>query len=130
MKSSLIAPCGMNCAICLGYLRDKNKCFGCREMSEGKPDQCRKCIIVHCKILKENKMLFCSDRCEKYSCKRLKDLDKRYKIKYGMSMIENLQFIKENGIRKFIKKEKEKWTCKKCGEAICVHRGYCLKCGN
>ncbi len=25
-----IAPCGMNCATCLAYLRDKNTCCGCR----------------------------------------------------------------------------------------------------
>jgi hypothetical protein len=25
-NKQLIAPCGMNCGICLGYLRDKNKC--------------------------------------------------------------------------------------------------------
>ncbi|MDD5456566.1 MAG: hypothetical protein PHV30_05985 [Candidatus Margulisbacteria bacterium] len=31
MKPALIAPCGMNCAICLGYLREKNKCPGCSE---------------------------------------------------------------------------------------------------
>jgi hypothetical protein len=60
MKSSLIAPCGMNCGICIGHLSDKNKCLGCREMCESKPNQCKKCTIVHCEILKENKMLFCS----------------------------------------------------------------------
>ena len=31
MKSELIAPCGMNCGICYGYLREKNKCPGCRK---------------------------------------------------------------------------------------------------
>ncbi len=30
MDVSLIAPCGMNCGICLAYLRTKNVCPGCR----------------------------------------------------------------------------------------------------
>ena len=118
----------MNCAICLGYLREKNKCPGCRGMDESIPVYCRKCIIKHCKILKEKGMKFCSDKCDKYPCQRLKNLDKRYRTKYKMSMIDNLEFIKENGIRMFLKKEKEKWGCKKCGGTICVHRGVCLNC--
>jgi ribosomal protein S27AE len=75
-------------------------------------------------------MRFCSDRCGRYPCKRLRDLDKRYRTRYGMSMIDNLEFIKSSGIRVFLKKEKERWTCKKCGGTICVHREFCLDCGN
>lgn len=125
----LIAPCGMNCGICIGYLRDKNKCLGCRKMSAGKPESCRKCIIMHCKILKEKKMSFCSDKCEKFPCPKLKNLDKRYRAKYGMSMLENLENIKKSGIRKFVKNEQKRWKCPECGELLCVHRSSCLKCG-
>jgi len=129
ITSKLIAPCGMNCAICIGHLRDKNKCLGCREMSEGKPESCRKCTIMHCKILKDNKMHFCSDKCKKFPCSRLKKLDKRYKAKYKMSMLKNLENIEKNGIRKFVKFEQKRWRCPKCGELLCVHRNSCLKCG-
>ena len=128
MKPKLIAPCGMNCAICLGYLRDKNTCPGCRLMGKNNSDYCRKCIIKHCKILKKNNWKFCSDKCKKYPCLRLRNLDKRYRTKYKMSMIDNLEYIKKNGIRKFIVKEKKRWACK-CGSTICVHRWYCLNCG-
>jgi 1-deoxy-D-xylulose 5-phosphate reductoisomerase len=130
MKSDLIAPCGMNCAICVGYLRDKKKCPGCREMNKNKPEYCRKCIIMHCEILKNNKWKFCSNKCAKYPCLRLKNLDKRYRTKYGMSMIENLENINKFGIRHFIKEEKEKWKCPECNETLCVHRDICLKCGS
>ncbi len=44
-------------------------------------------------------------------------------------MIENLEAIRQHGIRKFIKSEKERWTCSKCGGVICVHRGFCWTCG-
>lgn len=118
----------MNCAICFGYLREKNKCSGCQKTDAYESGYGRKCVIRSCVILKQKRIKFCSDKCEKYPCKRLKDLDKRYRTKYGMSMVDNLEFIKNNGIRMFIKEEKEKWTCKKCGGTICVHRGFCLKC--
>lgn len=128
INSKLIAPCGMNCGICIGHLRDKNKCLGCRELSEGKPESCKKCTIINCKILKDNKMLFCSDKCEKFPCTRLKNLDKRYKSNYKMSMLENLENIKKFGINEFVKSEQKRWKCKKCGELLCVHRDSCLKC--
>jgi len=119
----------MNCGICVGHLRDKNKCLGCREMSENTSDGCRKCTIMHCKVLKEKKMTFCSDRCEKFPCTRLKNLDKRYRTKYGMSMLENLENIKKSGIREFVKNERERWKCSKCEKVLCVHRNSCLSCG-
>jgi hypothetical protein len=129
MKSSLIAPCGMNCGICIGHLRDKNKCPGCRIIDAYESSYGRKCIIRNCNILKKNKMKFCSDKCETYPCKRLKNLDKRYRTRYRMSMLENLENIKKSGIRSFVKNEKARWKCSKCGELLSVHRDFCLKCG-
>lgn len=129
LTSKLIAPCGMNCGICMGYLREKNRCAGCRGNNTNKPNACIKCIIVNCDNLKKTRLKFCSDKCDKYPCKRLKDLDKRYRTKYNMSMIENLGNIKTFGIRKFVKNEKARWACPKCGGVICVHRGYCYSCG-
>ena len=55
--------------------------------------------------------------------------DKRYRTKYAMSMIENPESIKKIGLSAFIENEKERWRCIKCGGVICVHRGYCLHCG-
>jgi hypothetical protein len=72
---------------------------------------------------------YCSDKCEKYPCLRLKNLDKRYRTRYGMSMIENLGIIKNLGIAKFFEMEQNRWKCHECGEMLCVHRFFCLKCG-
>ena len=55
-------------------------------------------------------------------------IDKRYRTKYNMSMIKNLEFIRDNGLEKFVNKEKKRWVCKNCGGTICVHRGFCLNC--
>lgn len=128
-SKSLIAPCGMNCALCLGYQREKNHCEGCRneENIKYKTKGCINCIIKNCERLKNTKSGFCYD-CDKYPCPRLKQLDKRYRTKYNMSMLENLEYIKKNGIDAFVKKENSKWECHQCNGLICVHRGYCLKC--
>ncbi len=126
IKYSLIAPCGMNCGICIGHLRKKNNCTGCNNPGLLRAS-CANCVIKNCEELKKKNSKFCCD-CEKYPCRRLKQLDKRYRTKYFMSMIDNLNFIKESGIREFFKKEKVRWACSKCGGTLCVHNGLCSQC--
>ena len=128
MKSSLIAPCGMNCGICYAYLREKNKCPGCRLLKSEMPISIARCKIRNCENITKNKVKFCFE-CDNFPCKNLKHLDKRYRTKYHMSEIENLENIKKNGIRKFIKNEKIKWSCSKCSGTINVHKRICSKCG-
>lgn len=128
LETSLIAPCGMNCGICMAYLRKDRRCPGCREEDTNKSPSRFKCIIKNCEIIQQSQSGFCFD-CSKYPCKRLKQLDKRYRTKYSMSMIENLDYIKCNGLTAFVEKETERWRCRKCGGVICVHRGYCYQCG-
>ena len=119
MKTKLIAPCGMNCNLCMAYLRDERKCPGCRGDDKKKPKSCVRCIIKNCVQLEKNNWKYCTSECEKYPCNRLKGLDKRYRTKYSMSMIDNLENIEKNGIRKFINDEKEKWIRE--NEIFCVH---------
>jgi rubrerythrin len=83
--------------------------------------------MKHCEFYTSSKAKFCF-ACGEYPCKKVKHIDKRYRSKYGMSMIENLNAIKETGIRNFIKLEKQKWTCPECGNLICVHKKNCLIC--
>jgi hypothetical protein len=130
---NLIAPCGMNCRLCLGYIREKNKCPGCLNIdSQGSQKSIYRttCKIRNCEEITKGKSKFCSDSCARFPCARLKQLDKRYRTKYGMSMIDNLKMINELGIRHFIRIEKVKWICSECGEMICVHRPLCLSCGH
>ena len=119
IQHKLIAPCGMNCHLCIGYLREKNRCPGCNNI-DFKSRSHVKCIIRNCPILQQNKWEYCSSKCAKYPCTRLKNLDKRYRSKYGMSMIENLNYIEDNGIKDFIKQEEQKWV--KGDKIFCVHR--------
>ena len=123
----LIAPCGMNCGTCIAYLRDKNKCPGCRIYSADKAISIQRCIIPKCVHLDKTGSKFCYE-CEKYPCKRIKQLDKRYRAKYKTSFIENLTMIKEKGIQEFLVFESKRRTCSNCGSILSVHRDYCLIC--
>ena len=123
MDSSLIAPCGMNCGICRAHLRKKKKCQGCNTIDVDKPTYCLKCRIKNCNTIQESKSKLCYE-CNNFPCSRLKQLDKRYRTNYAMSMVENLEQIKNLGMDEFIKNEVIKWTCKNCGGIICVHKGY------
>jgi hypothetical protein len=50
-----------------------------------------------------------------FPCKRLHQLDQRYRKEYGMRIIENLEAIGQLGIRRFVETERERWTCRFCG---------------
>ena len=121
-KTTLIAPCGMNCSICMAYLREKNHCSGCYAPNR----LCSiNCSISACEDVRDRYHHTCAD----FPCKRLKQLDDRYRKKYGMSMLENLSAIRKNGIRAFVKSERERWTCTACGGTIDVHHARCSACG-
>jgi len=130
IKRELIAPCGMNCALCMARLiREKDHCPGCRGDNAHKPKYCVQCVIFNCDHFKETDAKYCSTSCDKFPCKRLKNLDKRYRTKYHMSMLENLKNIEDFGIQAFVRNEKIRWACPDCGGIICVHRGTCASCG-
>jgi len=133
MNEKLIAPCGMNCAICSGYLALRHDvkskgimmpyCEGCRPRD-------KKCAFLkkRCKLLMNNKVKFCYE-CKGFPCERLKHIDNRYRTLFRMSMIDNLEFIKKNGMSRFLSKQNKEWQCPKCGDLICCHNGICFKCG-
>ena len=127
-KYSLVAPCGINCSICMAYLREKNRCPGCRGDDSDKPVTRVICKIKTCINFQKSNPKFCFG-CKEFPCKIIEHLDKRYRTGYNMSVIENLNFIKQSGIKKFLANEKTKWTCS-CGGTICVHKGFCICCGN
>ncbi len=127
MQTRPIAPCGMNCATCLAFLRDKNTCPGCWGEIESLRPSCSRCSIRNCEHLAGTESKFCYE-CAKFPCQRIKHIDKRYRTRYRVSFIENLFQIKNNGLEKFIESEREKWRCPGCGGTICVHRGICLDC--
>ena len=127
IPATLIAPCGMNCRLCRAFGRDKKACPGCRGDDRFKSKSCSMCRIKNCEKMVTAEVKYCFS-CDSFPCARLKHLDKRYRSKYGMSMIDNLMDIRNFGIRHFIRGEKRKWTCPECGGLLCVHKPQCLYC--
>jgi hypothetical protein len=123
IAKKLIAPCGMDCAVCMAYLREKNKCPGCLGSNKGKNKSCIRCKIKNCRRLVSSGKKYCFE-CDMFPCARLKHLDTRYCTKYEMSMIENLEYICKHGIKKFLIREEKRWV--KDGKIYCVHHHkYC-----
>ena len=132
LSTDLVAPCGMNCALCASYLALINDvktkgikipyCIGCRARN-------KKCMFIKksCSRLLKGEVRFCFE-CPVFPCDRLKTLDSRYKLRYRMSMIDNLRFIKKHGMQKFLDAQEKKWKCPNCGELISCHNGLCFSC--
>jgi hypothetical protein len=132
MNKELVAPCGMNCAVCSNYLALQNDvrakgvklpyCKGCRPRN-------KQCSFVKkkCEKLMKNNVDFCYE-CTEFPCELIRKITKGYE-KYKVNMVENLYFIKEHGLDKFLESQKEKWRCPECGDLICCHNGICYHCG-
>jgi hypothetical protein len=128
----LIAPCGMNCALCASYLALKNNvkskgiripyCTGCRPRNK----QCA-FLKKQCSQLLNSEVTYCFE-CLSFPCDRLKTIDNRYKARYKMSLIENLNFIKKHGMQNFLEEQAKLWKCPNCGEMVCCHNGVCFNC--
>jgi hypothetical protein len=132
-SAELVAPCGMNCAICKAYLSysrgvPKKKgqishCSGCRERN-------KKCAFIKrdCEKICKQQISSCS-QCKGMPCASLAHLDEHYSQRYGMSMVENLKMIQEKGMDAFLSSQEEKYRCPSCGDVISVHDGKCYSCG-
>jgi len=115
-----IAPCGINCNLCHTYQR--GNCPGCRYRAAETRKSCGNCVILQCH--KYNRYCY---ECER-PCKRLKTLDQRYRTKYTVSLLENLDYIRQNGEQGFIAAQIEKFKCPACGNLRTVHYDYCIYC--
>lgn len=130
-EKELIAPCGIHCGVCSGYLAFSKKipkqkgityCIGCRPRNK----QCA-FLKKNCPKLMSNKIRFCFD-CSDFPCQRLKHIDERYQRDYNMSLIENLITIRTKGLESFLQEQQEKYKCPKCGGAVCIHNRFCYDC--
>jgi hypothetical protein len=130
--SGLLAPCGIYCGICKAYLaynhnvpRQRSKvtyCSGCRPRAKN-------CYIKRgCTKLRKHALESCS-QCDVMPCKNLLHLDKRYRERYDMSMVENLKDIQANGMEAFLEGQRRKYRCSNCGGTFSVHNGKCYSCG-
>jgi catechol 2,3-dioxygenase-like lactoylglutathione lyase family enzyme len=126
----LIAPCGMNCRICIGYFgytmngnKRKMRCIGCKPRDKS-------CAFLkkYCKKLTKKELDYCYE-CSDFPCYHLNKIDNLYQERYNMSMIKNIKDIKSYGMKKFLKEQHIRYKCQECSGVICVHNGKCYSCG-
>jgi hypothetical protein len=56
-------------------------------------------------------------------------MDKRYRLRYQTSLIENGLRIKAAGARRFLLEENCKWGCADCGGVVSIHDRLFSTCG-
>lgn len=125
-QNIMFAPCGIDCSLCYAHLRDKKKCNGCLVNDESLPKSCRKCKIKLC--AQEKNIDLCMN-CEEFPCKLIKNIDRRYRKSYQISLIADSQRAKEVGIETFLKENRAKFTCPECSGPVSIHTKKCNDCG-
>jgi hypothetical protein len=129
IEAVLVAPCGVDCALCMRFLRAKDACQGCRADDEGKAASCVGCAIRTCEHLASTASGYCFE-CTRFPCARLKRLDARYREKYRSSLLENLETIRDRGIDALVAAERATRVCPECGGLECMHTPACIYCGH
>lgn len=127
LNERLMAPCGINCALCSAFLREKNRCPGCRSGSGETRSHFDRCVILNCEFHRNNSESFCIN-CEKFPCKRMKDLDRRYSKNHGVHIKLNMERIREIGLSAFFAEDLERNKCPECGGVLCMHNDLCYIC--
>ena len=125
----MFAPCGINCAVCFKHVdieKSGTPCEGCLNGDSGKTERCRTCIIKSCAQKKGHEQCY---ECQDFPCKLIEDLDQSYIERFQISLVGNSGIASTRGVTVFLEQERQKWTCPKCGGAICLQEGICSDCG-
>ena len=122
----------MDCGVCGAYLAYSKglprkrgaiiHCAGCRARRK----QCAY-LKGHCPHIGTGEVGFCYE-CAEYPCKRLRVLDSRYRRRYEMSLIENLDLIRDAGVQALIDRQQSRYGCAVCGQLRSIHNGKCYVC--
>ncbi len=129
----LVSRCGLYCGACRSYLLLKKGLLEQKGYKKG----CKGCWVQNknCAFIKKkcarlrNEIDYCFE-CDRFPCQILKPLDTRYRQKYGVSLIKNLERMRETGVDKWGEEQQQLYKCKKCGGEICVHDDECFDCGD
>ncbi len=133
-SKELASRCGLYCGACRPYLLAKKGLLeqrGYKKGCKGCWVQNKNCAFVKndCVPLRKNDVKFCFE-CGRFPCANLKRLDTRYRRKYSVSLIKNLERMREIGVLKWVEEQQQLYKCAKCGGEICVHDAEYYDCGN
>lgn len=133
MTAELIAPCGMNCALCASYQAfssDSPKKTGLVPLCRGCRPRDKQCAFIkkRCARIGRKEIDFCFE-CGAMPCADLLRVDTLYRKRYGVSLVANLGFLAAKGMDAFLGRQRREHMCPDCGGVVCVHNGECCSCG-
>ena len=144
----LVGICGIYCGTCPSYLaqqendiaelekraRERNftleevRCNGCH--SDKVMPTCVECKSGFRKCAREHGITWCFE-CPDFPCQRLEDF-KHVHIENGIShhenLIEELQYMKENGLETWLEKVEKEGRCPQCGKRLYWFVRDCPEC--
>ncbi len=104
-KYPTIGVCGLDCGLCPRYYTEgTSKCPGCSG-----PDFFNKhpsCSFITCCVKKKG-LEVCAE-CSEFPCPKFKDTGKYDSFLTYKKVMPNLNFIKENGVEKFIEQQEKR----------------------
>lgn len=126
LNVNTVAICGLFCGTCPSY---PHECEGC--LSDGVlMEDCKSCSNGFRDCANIHNVTRCYE-CIDFPCEKLDSFkDKHYQngIGHHKHVIENLDFMKENGIQKWLEKQILENTCSKCGQIIYWYDKNTHKC--
>lgn len=148
-KENLVAVCGLYCGACPMYIatqtNDEEKqnallkqfssgsmkfkiedllCDGC--IGNGRVASfCRSCDIRACPTDKKN-VVRCSD-CPDFPCSRITNFNNDGMLHHA-EVLQNLQQIREIGIKKWAEYDEEHWRCPQCRLPMAWYDSKCSNC--
>jgi len=118
-RTTLIAPCGMDCAICMAHLRTKNPCGDCYTPERQRR---RNCPIFTCGKVKGRYHHTC-DTFPAVGLSSWTNDTGRDWHEYALRTPQRSVWMASVA---FVKNERERWTCQECGGTIDVHHWCCF----
>lgn len=91
-----------------------------------KSPHCQTCKIKLC--AQEHNLEMCVD-CASFPCEKIKHIDKRYRLRYRQSLIDNAVRLRTIGPELYLREERQRWLCADCGGVISLHDWACSECG-
>ena len=132
--------CGLYCGACPILVANENdavatiaqawkmepeqlRCHGCK--SEINAVYCANCGIKSCAEGKGVEYCF---QCADYTCSRLLDFRNDAHSHHSI-VLQNLNFVRGQGIEKWLEVQKTRWSCANCGAAFTWYAEICEVCG-
>lgn len=110
------AICGLFCGTCPFY---PTRCHGC--LSDKLTAHCVKCPNGFRDCVKEHSVTRCYE-CAEFPCAKLEKFSGEHwenGIGHHVTVIEDLQCMKDSSVAEWVEKKTQENTCPKCGQLVC-----------